>query len=150
MQFIVKEECKILFRPHLSLLQQLIAVNWIEQILLMTVLFKLAFEGCMKLPRYKIQDILLSFCAYNYTYIRLFMQQVYKNILYISIRYKHSNYKLHKLNCFAIAVFQITSSVNLIKTWIESTKSFAVAPYFSLSLKNIPVRLFVCGRHWIW
>ena len=40
---------------------------------------------------YKIQDSLLSFCAYNYTHMRLFMQKVYKNIIYISIQYKLSN-----------------------------------------------------------
>ena len=37
------------------------------------------------LARYKIQDILLSIYAYNYTHrppIRLFMQNVYKNIIY--------------------------------------------------------------------
>ena len=47
----------------------------------------------------KIQDILLSFCAYNYTHIRLVMQKVYNNIIYTSIQYKHKNYKLYKLNC---------------------------------------------------
>ena len=48
---------------------------------------------------YKMQDILLSFCAYNYTHIRLFMQKVYKKIIYISVWYRHRNYKLYKLNC---------------------------------------------------
>ena len=33
--------------------------------------------------RYEIEDILLSFCAYSYTHIRLFMRNVYKNIIYI-------------------------------------------------------------------
>ena len=35
--------------------------------------------------RYLIQDILLSFCEYNYRHIRLFMEKVYKNIIYASI-----------------------------------------------------------------
>ena len=30
------------------------------------------------------------------------MQKVYNNIIYISIRYKHRNYKLYKLNCFVV------------------------------------------------
>ena len=49
--------------------------------------------------RYKI-----FYCPFVYTiiHIRLVLQKVYNNIIYISIRYKHRNYKLYKLNCFAV------------------------------------------------
>ena len=50
-------------------------------------------------PRYKIQDILLSFCAYNYTHIRQSIQE--HNIHKYTIQTQKLQI-LYKLNCFAV------------------------------------------------
>ena len=49
--------------------------------------------------RYKIQDILLSFCAYNYTHIRQSIQE--HNIHKYTIQTQKLQI-LYKLNCFAV------------------------------------------------
>ena len=49
--------------------------------------------------RYKIQDILLSFCAYNYTHIRQNIQE--HNIHKYTIQTQKLQI-LYKLNCFAV------------------------------------------------
>ena len=49
--------------------------------------------------RYKIQDILLSFCAYNYTHMRQSIQE--HNIHKYTIQTQKLQI-LYKLNCFAV------------------------------------------------
>ena len=49
--------------------------------------------------RYKIQDILFSFCAYNYTHIRQSIQEY--NIHKYTIQTQKLQI-LYKLNCFAV------------------------------------------------
>ena len=50
--------------------------------------------------RYKIQDILLSFCAYNYTHIRQSIQE--HNIHKYTIQTQKLQI-LYKLNCFTVS-----------------------------------------------
>ena len=51
------------------------------------------------MSRYKIQDILLSFCAYNYTHKRQSIQE--HNIHMYTIQTQKLQI-LYKLNCFAV------------------------------------------------
>ena len=59
-------------------------------VMLGCVIIKIQYVYQDTRTRYKI--FYLSFCAYNYTHIRLVMQKVYNNIIYISIWYKHTNF----------------------------------------------------------
>ena len=60
--------------------------------------------------RYKIQDILLSFCAYNYTHIRQSIQE--HNIHKYTIQTQKLQI-LHKLNCFAVPDKHIQKHIKL-------------------------------------
>ena len=89
------------------------------------------------LTRYKIQDILLSFCAYNYTHIRQNIQE--HNIHKYPIQTQKLQI-LYTLNCFAVPDKHIQNTYETIHT--KSIQKHNIYKIQTQPLYNVQTKQF--------
>ena len=85
--------------------------------------------------RYKIQDILLSFCAYNYTHIRQSIQE--HNIHKYTMQTQKLQI-LYKLNCFAVPDKHIQKHIKLFiqKVYKNNIYKIQTQPLYNVQTKQ--------------